>query len=451
MFGFAAGASAIAGGEGGGDGTGGDGVGDGAGDQGGEQIDDGEQIDGEGEEQIDGESDEQVDGEGEQDDQGDDVTAELGGRTVSDEDKQLIAAAKKLGPKALKRTKQLIFAEQRLNKVIPGGVNAAIQLAREVEELGGSEGLQTMQDNLAAYQTDENLFENNPEKWVQTGFESNPDSAIKSFAYSLDFVAENHPEQYNYYMAKVISNDLTNAPIRDIYNALMATKTEENKKLAKQLADYYNDRLATAKQVPEKKVDAKTKELENKATELSKKEIGLRETEARTQIKPEFHKQIGAAVRAEGKARGLDLEKLAKEYKSEYIDLCGKIHNAVNQAARKDKRFLRNFTAHLHRGEVEKAVRLVNRKHAELIGPIAAQQFQASGIFRGKKGAAGGGGNKPGAGGGSNNSNAAAAQGWTKVSAKPANSEIDWSKSPMRLTLEGKYVLKNGKRVIVKY
>lgn len=434
------------------------GVGDGAGDgTGGEQIDEGGDegvVEGEGDEQIDGEGDETVEGEeGDQGGEGEqDITAELGGRTVTAEDKQLIAAAKKLGPKALKRTKQLIFAEQRLNKVIPGGVNAAIQLSREVEQLGGVEGLQTMQDNLEAYQADENLFENSPDKWIATGFEANPDSAIKAFAFSLDFVAEHHPEQYNYYMAKVISNDLANVPIRDIYNALQATKTPENQKLAKQLAEYFNDRLATAKQVPEKKVDAAAKKLTEKETALGKKEIALRETEARTAIKPEFHKQIGGAVRAEAKARGLDLDKLAKEYKSEYIDLCGKIHAAVNQAARKDKRFLRNFTAHLHRGEVDKAVRLVNRKHAEIIGEITAQQFQNSGIFRGKKGAAAGGAGKPNAGGsGGSGNNNAGAEGWTQVRQKPANSEIDWNKSTMRLTIDGKYILKNGKKVIVKY
>src|ERR1700728_70151 len=50
------------------------------------------------------------------------------------EDKKLLTLAQKAGPKEAQRVRQLLFAEKRLQKVVPGGVKAVAELGRSVEE-----------------------------------------------------------------------------------------------------------------------------------------------------------------------------------------------------------------------------------------------------------------------------------------------------------------------------
>lgn len=448
---FAAGAPAIieGGGEGGGEGdlgSGGEGEGAGEGEGSGEgegesesdlpEFDDAEDIESEGKGEGEGESDPNA-------------IVDLGdGRRAPAKFKKLFDLAKKAGLE--KEAKQLYFAQQRLAKVIPGGIGAAIELAQNVERLGGLEAIEQLQTDAESYAADAELFEKGDPRWVETGFEESPESALKMFAHSLDYVAEKHPEHYDHLMAKVIVNDLGNLDVRALYSKLASLKDDpQAKELAKQLADYYNSRLEASRKAPEKKPDAQSSALKKREDELGKKEMNLRQAEARTEIKPTLQNQIGSTIRAEAKARGLDLQKLAKAYESEYLDLVTKIHRRVNELAVKDNRFTRNFHAHLVKGEIKKAVKLANDKHNAIIGDAVRETFEKSGIFRGKRGSGQGADkdkDKQRAAGGQG-----AGEGWTRVKDRPKNSEINWSRTTQAMQLDGKYVLNDGKKVVVQY
>lgn len=371
------------------------------------------------------------------------------GRQVPGKFKKLFDLAKQAGLE--KEAKQLYFAQQRLNKAIPGGINGAIQLMRTVDELGGVEGIEDLRSQLDIYQADALDFENNPSKWIESSFKESADASLKAWAHSLDFVAEHHPEQYDHYMAKVIVNDLANLDVRAIFQKLSAIKDDpEAKQLAAALAAYYNDRVKTSKNAPEKKADARSKELESKTKELETREMGIRQSQARTEIKLTLNNQIGSAIRAEAKARGLDMKKLAEEYRGEYIDLVSKIHAQLNKRAMKDNLFLRNYHAHLVKGDVAKAVALCNQKHDSIVREVAREMFEGSGVFRGKKRAGADKGDK-GDKGNQNGNAGAQNQGWTQVQKRPENSLIDWRKTTTSLQMDGKYILKDGKKVVVKY
>lgn len=388
---------------------------------------------------------------GGEDHQDPDAPVDLGdGRQVPGKWKKLFDAAQKAG--LGKEAKQLYFAQQRLQKAIPGGINAAIQLAKDVEELGGIDGVQELQSELATYRDDSKAFESGDRSYTEAAFQENPDAARQHVVHALNYMSEHQAEHFDHLVAKYIVADLdsrSGLPIRDIHRLLAAQKDNpEAVKLAKAVADYYNSRAEVADKAPEKKVDAQSKALTEKEKTLQKQEISLREADARTQIKPTLNDQIGGAIRGEAKRRGLDLKKLSEEYRSEYIDLVSKIHDGLNKAAMKDSRFLRNFQAHLHKGEVQKAVTLVNKKHEDLIADIARECFERSGVFRGKKkAAAGADDNKGGNQGGNANQNA----GWMRVSKRPENSAIDWKKTTTALQVDGKYILRDGKKVVVQY
>lgn len=396
-----------------------------------------------------------VTGEADQGAEGDDTAdpdapVDLGdGRQVPGKIKKLFDLAKKAG--VGKEARQLYFAQQRLAKAIPGGVNGAIQLAQDIEQLGGLEAIEQLQSDAQVYQADAEAFENNPAKWVETGFQENPDAALKSFAHSLDYVADHHPEHYDHYMAKVIVNDLANLDVRGIWGVLSAIKDNpEAQKLAKQLADYYNARLETSKQAPTKKADAQSKTLSDKEAALNKKEMDLRYSQVNAKVVPALRSQIGTALQREAKAAGIDLKKIAADYPGEYQDFIQKVHKAVNRMAMKDNRFLDKHYALVQKGQLDRAEKAINDKHTALVPEAVREVMQTSGLFRGKKKGNAAAGDK-GAQGDKGNANAGQNQGWTKIAKRPENSLINWAKTTSGMQLDGKYILKDGKKVIVQY
>jgi hypothetical protein len=375
------------------------------------------------------------------------------GRRVPLKWKKLFDQAQKAG--LGKEAKQLYFAQQRLAKAIPGGINAAIELAQSVEELGGVEGIEQMRDELEIYHADAGDFESNPAKWIETSFKENSDASLKAFTHALDFVADKHPEHYDHLMAKVIVNDLANVDVRAIYQALASQKDNADaQRLAKELAEYYNSRLDTSKKAPENQPDVKTKELTEREKQVERREMNTRFTEVNREALPALRSYVTKALTAEAKAAGIDLQKLAKEYPGEWRDLLNDIHQRIMKAATKDERFLEKYYALVKKGDLKRAAQAINQKHERIIqsSDVIKEAIADRGLFRKKGGAAASG--KKGATSGSGaggNSNANQNQGFQQVSARPANSAIDWSKTTTAMQLDGKYILKDGKKVIVKY
>jgi hypothetical protein len=375
------------------------------------------------------------------------------GRKIPGKIKKLFEAAKAGGFE--KEAKQFFFGLQRLNKVIPGGINGAIELARSVEEFGGVEGVQALQSDLQSHQESDELFSRADPRWVESGFTENPESALKLFTHSLDYVAEHHPEQYDHLMAKVIINDLGAAPVHEIHALLSSLKDNaQAQALAKKLAEYYNSRNDTAKKTPEKKPDAQNKALTDREAKLEKQTMDLRFTQVNNEVFPQMKSDVTKTLQAQAKLGGIDLGKLAKDYPAEWRGMLNEIHQEIMKAATKDQRFIDKHYALVKKGDIKRAAAAVNAKHAAIIPDIARRVMQNYGVFRGKK-ANGAAGNKGAQGDRGNQGNAGNAgnanQGWTKVSARPQNGTIDWSKTTSAMQLDGKYILNDGKKVVVQY
>jgi hypothetical protein len=376
------------------------------------------------------------------------------GRKIPGKIKKLFEAAKAGGFE--KEAKQFFFGLQRLNKVIPGGINGAIELARSVEEFGGVEGVQALQSDLQTHQEDAELFNRADPRWVESGFTENPESALKLFTHSLDYVAEHHPEQYDHLMAKVIINDLGAAPVHDIHALLSSLKDNaQAQALAKKLAEYYNSRNDTAKKTPEKKPDAQNKALTDREAKLEKQTMDLRFTQVNNEVFPQMKSDVTRTLQAQAKLGGIDLPKLAKDYPAEWRSMLNEIHQEIMKAATKDQRFIDKHYALVKKGDIKRAAAAVNAKHAAIIPDIARRIMQNYGVFRGKKANGAGPGNKGAQGDRGNAGNTGNAgnanQGWTKVSARPQNGTIDWSKTTSAMQLDGKYILNDGKKVVVQY
>ncbi len=452
MF-FAAGAAAL------GDlgGGGGAGAGDGAGDAGPADGGDGTGADGDA---GGADGDAGVEGAGEPadgttgDGQATDPNApvDLGdGRSVPGKIKKLFDLAKTAGVE--KEVKQLYFANQRLAKAIPGGVNGAIELAKSVEQLGGVEGIEALQSDIDTYHQDSELFERGDPKWVETAFQENPDAALKAFNHSLSYVSEHNPEHYDHVMAKVVLDTLDNgSPVGVIYNLLAGQKDNPQAlKAAEQLARWYNTIKDIAAKAPEKKVDAQQKKLSDREAQVEQREMGTRYTQVNSAVFPVLKSHVTRTLEAEAKALGVDLKKLAADYPGAFTGMLNEIHRKVMEAAIKDQRFVDKYYALVKKGDLKRAEAAVNAKHEKIIPDIARAVAAASGLLKGKKTAAqpGADGKRPAAG----NAGAAdaGAAGWTHVSKAPERSTVNWHKTSAAMQLDGKYVLNDGKKVQVKY
>lgn len=369
------------------------------------------------------------------------------GRQVPAKFKKLFDLAKKAGVE--KEAKQLFFANQRLAKAIPGGVNAAIELAQTVEEIGGVEAIQQLQDDIGTYSQDAEMFNSGDPRWVESGFKENPEASIKAFAHSLDYVSEHHPEHYDHMMAKVIVNDLANLDVREIHAMLAGIKDNPRAAaLAKQLADYYNSRLETSRNAPEKKPDTQNKALTEREKQVEQREMNVRFQEVNKGAFSHLKSTVTNALTLEAKSAGVDLQKLSKEYPGEWRDLLNDIHQRIMKQASKDTRFLDKYYALVKKGDLKRAEQAINQKHTRIIETtdVVKEAIADRGLFRSKKTA-----RTADATGTRTNTTETQTAGWTRVSKRPANSDINWGKTTQAMQLDGKYILNDGKKVVVQY
>lgn len=372
------------------------------------------------------------------------------GRSVPGKIKKLFDLAKKAGVE--KEIKQLFFSNQRLLKAVPNGVNGVLQLVKSLEEYGGIEGVQDLKDQLDTYSQDSQLFESGDPRYSESAFKQAPEQALKHVVHALNYMQENLPDNFDHIVAKYLVADFGNVDLNGIHKVLSGMKDNpEAQKLAKELADYYNSRSKIAKNAPENKPDAKAKELTERESAISQKEMKLRESTVNAKVLPMMTSQIGKALQTEVKARGIDLKKIATDYPGEYRDFVEKVHKAVNRMAMKDQRFLDKYSGLMQKGQLERAEKAINDKHASIVADAVREVMQGSGLFRGKKQNPAADKSKNNTNGAKGNAAAAANAGYTQVSARPSNLTIDWSKTTQAMQLDGKYILKDGKKVRVKY
>jgi hypothetical protein len=438
------------GGEGAGDGGGGDAqAGDNAGAGDGSEADAGAEGDGEA---IDDGSGGDAGGENSQTDPN--APVDLGnGRTVPAKIAKLFKLAKAQGLE--KEVRNLYFQNQLLTKKIPGGVKDAIHLVDRVEELGGLEGIESLQSDIQTYQDDAEQFASGDPKWIETGFQENPEASLKHFNHALAVVGEQFPEHYDHVMAKVVLETLDNgSPIGAIYNLLAGLKDNpQAKAAADKLAAWYNAVKETASKLPEKKVDAREKKLTEREQQQEKREMDTRYKQVDAETFPALRGYVAKALQGEAKLKSLDLEKLADEYPGEFRSMKNEIQQEIQKLALKDQRFIDKYYALVKKGDIKRAVAHLNAKHEKIVPDVVREVAGRYGFMRGKKAAANAG-NKDGknnAGAGNDKGNANANAGWTRVNQKPANHLIDYHKTSQAMQLDGKYILKDGKQVIVHY
>lgn len=361
------------------------------------------------------------------------------GRQVPGKWKKLFDAAKAQGLD--KEVKQLFFGQQRLLQKLPGGVNEAIKLVDTVKEFGGIEGISGIKSDNEAFHADADTFVKDPGKWLEANFGANTDASLKTFATSLDYVADHHPEHYNHLMAKVIINDLEAVPVREIHALLSAMKdSPQAKELAGKLAKYYNERNDLSRKVPEKKVDAERVKLEADQAKLGTEREQLQNHTVNSQTIPLLGREMTTQLTKLAKEAGFDLKTFAEGQPEAASAMRGKILNKVMEKAASDPTFVKNYRSVMKQGDTKRAVNMMNKKHNEILPEIVREVAKGFGIAK-KTGAA-----KPNTRAKVVNAATVNSGAVLRVSEKPDRTLIDWS-NPKTSMFDSVAVLKDGRTV----
>ncbi len=370
------------------------------------------------------------------------------GRTVPAKIDKLFKLAKAQGVE--KEVRELYFGAERLKKAIPGGVKGAIELAQSVEEFGGPEGLAQMRDDLASHTEDSQLFEQGDPRWIQAGFQENPDAALKAFNHSLAYMAENLPEQYDHVGSKIVFAELEqNSPVAAVHQVLKDPNStpEQRAKAATDLATWYHAVKKTAGTAPEKKPDAQSKALSDRETKIEQREMAQKFTNVNAEVFPVMKSQVSRTLEAEAKLVGVDLAKLSEEFPGAFQSMMRDIHQQIMATAVKDQRFVDKHYSLVKKGDLKRAAAAVNAKHEQIVPEIVRRVAKGTGLLKGKP--------KPTTDGAAAATKGAAATQtdgtWLRVNAKPDKDSVDWGKTTQALQIDGKYFLKDGKRVQVHY
>lgn len=274
------------------------------------------------------------------------------------------------------------FSYQALKKAFPGGVKEAVQLARNVAQLGGLEGIEQLQSDLDSYSSDAEAFNNGDRKWVEASFAENADISLKHFTNALDYVSEHHPEQYDHLMAQVITNDLANLDVHGIYGVLAGLKDNpEAQKYAKALASYYNSRSDLARKAPEKQIDPQQKRLDAERQQLGKEKQQVRNKTINTEAGPYLNRAIESSLGAAAKSAGFDLAKLQKEQPNRWGRFVKDVRAAVHADVLNDKKWLDRYSSALASNDTAKCVRMLNARHDQAIKGTDSKGGVAAGIF----------------------------------------------------------------------
>ncbi len=204
--------------------------------------------------------------------------------------KETIDELKVKNPQLAKAVQRALFAEDRLRRELPGGFKDLTALRGKLEELGGDEGIQTIQGELNGWKEFDAQYTAGDPKVLEFLTET-PEAAaafLKIAPAAFEKFREQHPDGYSAYVSQVFMADMNDAQLPMNIQLLghvlsRATLSEPDKaeatKLYQSLVDYVNRVGGMAKKQVAAPTPTATKGADPRAADLDTREQSIRRTE----------------------------------------------------------------------------------------------------------------------------------------------------------------------------
>ena len=134
----------------------------------------------------------------------------IDGGKLSAEAKETLEKIKAENPALARAIQRALFKEAEISKVLPGGLKEVQTLRDTVEQLGGENGIQELQREVAGFRGfDEQYVAGKPEAIeFMTSDDAGKEAFLKLMPHALQKFEALHPEGFSQYMAQVIGGTL---------------------------------------------------------------------------------------------------------------------------------------------------------------------------------------------------------------------------------------------------
>lgn len=356
------------------------------------------------------------------------------GRKMPDALKKDFAALRAVNSEAAKKMKEIYWKGQEYGSVFPLPADA-IAAKQFIDEIGGQDGYKELQAEREEWGNLDKAYAEAPADFVKSIAENNPDAFLKVAPQAINEWAQRAPGQYAYYANTVTLNSLANAGISVEGLASAYSRYADNPQAQAIIAEVHNSLLG---------MKEKTSQFEQKRSSVDPERTKLQEERSRFETERRGAFENGVASRAEtylteklqpAMDRVINGRKIDPDALKGYQKM---VKDEVMSRLAAIPGFADKLEAHYRTGNAEDSVKYVQTQYDRIL-PEAAKVIAPflRDIKPGVKApttAAGIPGAKP------------AAAGEVTLREMPDHSQIDFNKCTVADVMQGKAVLKNGKR-----
>lgn len=387
---------------------------------------------------------------------------EADSRIIDGKTKAALAKLEALGPEgkeAAKAVREAYFANKTVMKEYPEAKNfrEVIRSIRTqkatLEAVGGDEGIQNLQTEVADYQKEIGQFANGDRALVEQLYEGNPQSTMLAARNCLEVLAEKNLTLLDQAILPNMISRLQAAQLPQFLKAIaqhcIDGKGQEAYDLTQKISTWLSELEKHVEGINKDrtKVDPREQELSKREQAAEQKETQIYERQISNNVTKLNNVSLDKVTRGFFKEMGFDGEG-RREFTQGLI-------NRVTKAMALDKPFQRLARSIMSKGDAERASEFISDKFEELLPDIFRTYRNTLYPKMASKPSANGTGGKPGAGAGKDKPAAGAGGGGnpqaTLVTKKPGSAEIDWEKTTEEMYHVGRgfgeAILTNGKRV----
>lgn len=399
-----------------------------------ESTDIGEETEGDSAEQEEQGAEDEAEGEESESDEEEPVEDKpADGRKMPDGLKKAIASLKTTSPEVAKQIKGIYYAEQEYRAAFPKPEDA-VAAKNLIEEIGGQEGIQEIAAEREEWRKIDSDFSEGKPDFVKSLAEGNPEAFLKTAPHVINEFATRAPEQYAYYANRLTLNTMASSgfSLQNLHGAYERYK-ESNPEAAGIIAEVYNamyDLNSKAAQFEQKRTDPREEQLKQREQEFETK----RRADFETGVASQAEKYLGEKMTPEIDRiignRKVDPEAM-KEFQKMVQGKVGELLAAIPGI--EDK-----LEAYYRTGDSAKSVAYIQSQYNRLLpqavkviepflrniaaAPAKTQQRQVNGKAE------------------------AAEPGTVVLKEMPEWHQVDQSKTSVADLIEGRAVLKNGKK-----
>jgi hypothetical protein len=324
-----------------------------------------------------------------------------------------------------------------LYREFPGGLKEAVSIKTALSEIGGVDGLKEQREAIADYSKLESLFEKGDPAFIESLADSLPQSFSQIMPAGLERWKQADAEMYNHTMARVLIQTMDSAKVSDTIEKIWAALDPKTQEGERQALAYIWQTLDGYRKAGEKAPERKTNPQED-AFKQREQQLAERETRAllvpvanagKQQLETITDREMGASY--QWAATDESVKQAVRE----------RIQQEVVKASKADKSFTTNFEtlkARKDASALERHIKAFQDKVTPAIAQRVAKLFAVKpkgGPVAVKKAPV------------AAQATAKTEQGWVRTTQQPKAGEIDYSKTNDDMIMDGKAVLKGGKRV----